>query len=366
VTAHRAGPLVRFQQVSKTFDRGRSWAVRDLTMDLAPGEFLSLLGASGSGKTTSLMMLAGLEPLTSGKLWLDGVDLGTLPAWRRDIGVVFQSYALFPHMTVAENLAFPLEVRKRPKVEIVERVARALALVRLVGLADRLPKQLSGGQQQRVALARALVFEPRLVVLDEPLGALDRVLRAEMQAEIRRLHRSLGIAMIYVTHDQDEALSLSDRIAVFEGGRMLQVDTPLRLFDAPETPSIARFIAQAALLRGSVERDGPDHRVRLAGGALLAVAPHQTIPHGERAVIALRPDQLRLTADGQGALSARLIDVTFHGDHHRVSVALCEGAEMVVKLGLGSRAGGDDGLPAPGSSVGLAIVGTQPRAWKEA
>lgn len=354
-------PLARFEQVSKTYDKGRHWAVRDLTLDLAPGEFLSLLGASGSGKTTSLMMLAGFEPATSGRLWLNGVDLGRLPAWRRDIGVVFQSYALFPHMTVAENVAFPLEVRKRPKAEIGERVARALELVRLVGMSDRLPKQLSGGQQQRVALARALVFEPRLVLLDEPLGALDRVLRAEMQAEIRRLHRSLGVAMIYVTHDQDEALSLSDRIAVFEGGRMLQIDAPSRLFDAPATPSIARFIAQAALLKGVVERDGAAHRVRLADGVALDGVCLDAIPHGAAAVIALRPDRLIVTPKDEGMLAARLIDAMFHGDHWRLCVALSDGVEIVVKLALGSGAA----LPAPGAQVGLAVTGAPPQIWAE-
>ncbi len=352
-------PLVRFEQVSKTYDHGRHWAVRDLNLDLAPGEFLSLLGASGSGKTTTLMMLAGFEPATSGKLWLNGVDLGRLPAWRRDIGVVFQSYALFPHMTVAENVAFPLEVRKRPRAEIGERVACALELVRLVGMSDRLPKQLSGGQQQRVALARALVFEPRLVLLDEPLGALDRVLRAEMQTEIRRLHRSLGVAMIYVTHDQDEALSLSDRIAVFEGGRMQQIDAPGRLFEAPATPSIARFIAQAALLCGLVEREGPDHRVRLADGAALIGACADPIPHGAAAVIALRPDQLTLTPEGEGMLAARLVDAMFHGDHWRICVALSDGVEIVVKLGLALGAQ----LPAPGARVGLAVTGAAPQIW---
>ena len=354
-------PLARFEQVSKTYDHGRHWAVRDLTLDLAPGEFLSLLGASGSGKTTSLMMLAGFEPATSGKLWLNGVDLGKLPAWRRDIGVVFQSYALFPHMTVAENVAFPLDVRKRPKAEIAERVARALDLVRLVGMSDRLPRQLSGGQQQRVALARALVFEPRLVLLDEPLGALDRVLRAEMQAEIRRLHRSLGVAMIYVTHDQDEALSLSDRIAVFEAGRMLQIDAPARLFEAPATPSIARFIAQAALLTGRLERDGAAHRVRLNDGATVEGVSAVAIPHGAAVVMALRPDQLTLTPAGEGALSARLIDAMFHGDHWRVSVALADGVEIVVKRGLSSGAD----LPPPGARVGLSVAGAPPQIWAD-
>jgi putative spermidine/putrescine transport system ATP-binding protein len=206
------------------------------------------------------------------------------------------------------------------------------------------------------------VFEPRLVLLDEPLGALDRVLRAEMQAEIRRLHRSLGVAMIYVTHDQDEALSLSDRIAVFEGGRMLQVDAPARLFAEPATPSIARFIAQAALLRGRVERDGADHRVRLSDGQVLEGVAADPIPDGAPGVVALRPDQLILTPDGEGRLSARLIDALFHGDHWRISVALSDGVEIVVKRGVEQGAG----LPPPGAQVGLALLGPPPRIWIDA
>ncbi len=361
-----APPLVRFDGVSKSYDHGRSWAVRDLTMDLAAGEFLSLLGASGSGKTTSLMMLAGFEPATSGKLWLSGRDLGGLPAWRRDIGVVFQSYALFPHMTVAENVAFPLEVRKVAPAEVAQRVKRSLDLVRLAGMADRLPKQLSGGQQQRVALARALVFDPRLVLLDEPLGALDRLLRAEMQAEIRRLHRELGVAMIYVTHDQEEALSLSDRIAVFEGGRMLQIDAPNRLFDAPATPSIARFIAQAALLSGVVERDGETHRLRFSDGSSLIGAPAtsvatSSIAAGTRAVAALRPDRLALSPPGVEGLAATLTDVMFHGDHWRASVSLAGGVEVVVKLDSSAASV----LPARGAGVGLSVRGGPPQMWPE-
>ena len=355
-------PVVRFENVCKSYDNGQSWAVRDLNLDLAPGEFLSLLGASGSGKTTSLMMLAGFEATTSGKIWLNGADLGRLPAWRRDIGVVFQSYALFPHMTVAENVAFPLEVRKLSKAEIARKVGQALELVRLGGMAERLPQQLSGGQQQRVALARALVFEPRLVLLDEPLGALDRLLRAEMQAEIRRLHRSLGVAMIYVTHDQEEALSLSDRIAVFEGGRMLQVDAPARLFDAPATPSIARFIAQAVLLSGNIESDGTTHRIRLTDGTVLDGSASAPIRHGARALAALRPDHLTLVPADAGAITARLMDAVFHGDHWRVLVALGCGVEVQVKHPLGIL----ETIPERGTMVGLALSGKPPQLWLDA
>ena len=218
-------PYLRFDHVRRSFD-GIVDVVRDLTLDVARGEFLTLLGPSGSGKTPTWMMLAGFERPDGGEILLDGAPITRLPPHRRNIGVVFQSYALFPHMTVAENVAFPLQVRGATPAQQRDRIRRALDMVRLSDLADRMPAQLSGGQQQRVALARALVFEPRLVLLDEPLGALDRALREEMQAEIRHLHAALGVTMVYVTHDQAEALRLSDRIAVMAGGTLRQVGTP--------------------------------------------------------------------------------------------------------------------------------------------
>ena len=224
-------PLVRFQNVRKSYD-GSTLVVRDLTLDVARGEFITLLGPSGSGKTTTLMMLAGFEQPDAGDILLEDRPIGRTPPHKRGIGVVFQSFALFPHMTVAENVAFPLEVRRVGRTEREERVARALDMVRLAGLGGRKPSQLSGGQQQRVALARALVFEPPLVLMDEPLGALDKSLREEMQLEIRHLHERLGVTMVYVTHDQGEAMTMSDRIAVFAAGEIQQLGTPEALYES--------------------------------------------------------------------------------------------------------------------------------------
>ena len=225
-------PLVKFLDVEKSYD-GRTLAVRDLTLEVARAEFLTLLGPSGSGKTTTLNMLAGFERPTRGEILLGGRPVDRLPPYERNIGMVFQNYALFPHMTVGENVAFPLSVRRIRRAEIAERVRRALAMVRLEAFADRRPAQLSGGQQQRIALARALVFEPSLVLMDEPLGALDKKLREQMQIEIKLLHERFGLTVVYVTHDQSEALTMSDRIAVFHDGRVVQQGTPDLLYSDP-------------------------------------------------------------------------------------------------------------------------------------
>ena len=220
-------PIVRFVGIGKTYD-GVTSVVDNLDLDIERGEFLTLLGPSGSGKTTTLMMLAGFETPTAGEILLDGKPLSRLPPYKREIGMVFQNYALFPHMTLAENIGFPLSVRGVAKDEIARRVDRALDMVQLGGFGSRRPAQLSGGQQQRIAVARALVFEPKLVLMDEPLGALDKQLREQMQLEIRRLHQRLGVTMVYVTHDQAEALTMSDRIAVFHRGKIQQLDRPER------------------------------------------------------------------------------------------------------------------------------------------
>src|SRR5574343_905767 len=226
-------PLVRFAGVQKTYD-GLSLVVRSLDLDIQRGEFLSLLGPSGSGKTTTLMMLAGFESPTSGEILLDGHPITKTPPHKRNFGMVFQNYALFPHMSVADNVAYPLTVRKVPKAEIATRVAKALDMVQLGGKGERFPGQLSGGQQQRVALARALVFEPQLVLMDEPLGALDKQLREHMQMEIKHIHQRLGVTVVYVTHDQGEALTMSDRVAVFHQGEIQQIAPPRELYETPQ------------------------------------------------------------------------------------------------------------------------------------
>ena len=253
--------LAQLRGVRKTYD-GETLVVKDLDLDIFDGEFLTLLGPSGSGKTTTLMMLAGFETPTAGQIMLAGRDLARVPPHRRDIGVVFQNYALFPHMTVAENIAFPLSVRGVPRSDIAVRVARALDTVRLSGFGERRPAQLSGGQQQRVALARALVFEPKLVLMDEPLGALDKQLREEMQLEIRRLHERLGITIVYVTHDQAEALTMSDRIAVFHRGVIQQIDTPAAVYEQPRNAFVASFIGESNRLDHADSRKANRRRNR--------------------------------------------------------------------------------------------------------
>jgi len=228
--------FIRFERITKFY--GPLCGVENLDLGIEKGEFVSLLGPSGSGKTTLLMMLAGFEQPTSGNILLDGTAINAVPTHKRDMGVVFQSYALFPHMSVGENIAFPLQMRGIGKAEVDERVKRALGMVQLSALVDRRPSQLSGGQQQRVALARALVFEPRVVLMDEPLGALDKNLREQMQLDIRDLHRRLGLTIVFVTHDQSEALTMSDRVAVFNKGRIEQIGTPRQVYDEPATKGV--------------------------------------------------------------------------------------------------------------------------------
>jgi putative spermidine/putrescine transport system ATP-binding protein len=242
--------LLRLECVSKAF--GNVVAVDSISFTLAEGEFLSLLGPSGSGKTTTLQIIAGLTHPTRGQIFLSGRPIGPLPPYKRDIGMVFQNYALFPHMTVAGNVAFPLQMRGVPRTEISRRIDKVLNLVDLPGLAERYPRQLSGGQQQRVALARAIVFEPTLLLMDEPLGALDKKLREQMQLEIKHLHKRLGVSIIYVTHDQDEALVMSDRIGVFNRGRLEQVGSAEQLYEQPTTRFVAEFIGESNIIRGTV------------------------------------------------------------------------------------------------------------------
>jgi putative spermidine/putrescine transport system ATP-binding protein len=315
-------PLVRFDRVRKSYD-GRSHAVHDLTLDVAEGELLTLLGPSGSGKTTTLMMLAGFETPDSGDIRLGGQSVVRVPPHRRGIGVVFQNFALFPHMTVAENIAFPLEVRHIPKADRAVRVAKALDMVRLSGFGGRIPSQLSGGQQQRVAIARALVFDPRLVLLDEPLGALDRALREEMQLELRHLHEQLGVTMLYVTHDQAEALTLSDRIAVVAGGELRQCASPQAVYETPASLFVAGFVGENNLLPGRALRiEHEIAEVRLHCGVTVEAQAAGAIP-GQPCIVAIRPERIAVAAIsaeelGEGAIPATLIEAIYQGDHVRL------------------------------------------------
>ena len=266
-----APALVRFAGIQKTYD-GEHLVVKNLDLDIRKGEFVTLLGPSGSGKTTTLMMLAGFEVPTHGEIYLAGRPIKNMPPHKRDIGMVFQNYALFPHLTIEENVAFPLSVRKINKAEAQERVRTALRMIKLENLAHRRPGQLSGGQQQRVALARALVFNPQLVLMDEPLGALDKRLREQMQLEIKQLHETMGITVVYVTHDQSEALTMSDRIAVFNDGIVQQIDKPNALYEHPVNSFVANFIGENNVLAGTVENIEQGYcRVALAaGGSVVA------------------------------------------------------------------------------------------------
>ena len=291
-------PIVRFVGIGKTYD-GVSRVVDNLHLDIERGEFLTLLGPSGSGKTTTLMMLAGFEMPTAGEILLEGKPLTRLPPYKRQIGMVFQNYALFPHMTVAENIGFPLSVRRMARDEIAHRVERVLDMVQLTGFGDRRPAQLSGGQQQRIAVARALVFEPKLVLMDEPLGALDKQLREQMQLEIRRLHQRLGVTMVYVTHDQAEALTMSDRIAVFHRGKIQQLDAPEQLYETPVNAFVARFIGENNRFEGSLQSvAGTRCTVRIAGDACIEGSLAAPLPVGARVTVSLRPERVQVCAPG--------------------------------------------------------------------
>jgi putative spermidine/putrescine transport system ATP-binding protein len=310
-------------------------AVGDVSLAIAAGEFVTLLGPSGSGKTTTLSMIAGLTEPTSGSILLDGRPLDPLPPYRRDIGVVFQDYALFPHMTVARNVAFPLEMRRKPRAEVSRSVARALAQVGLSQYGERYPRQLSGGQQQRVALARAMVFEPRLLLMDEPLGALDRKLREQMQVEIMRLHRELSVSIVYVTHDQDEALMMSDRIAVFNHGRIEQIGPPDVLYEDPATVFVAGFLGESNFFQAKVTESTARH-CRLDGGILRLATRPSGLVAGASAVVVIRPEFVRVEPDGgvapvaENTVAGSLIDVIYMGRAKKYIVRLGSGQEVTA------------------------------------
>jgi putative spermidine/putrescine transport system ATP-binding protein len=280
---------------------GSFTAADNVSLEVAQGEFLTLLGPSGSGKTTLLMTIAGFVTPTAGQVLLDGRDITALPPEKRDFGMVFQGYALFPHLSVEENVAFPLRVRHMAKPEQVEKVRAALDLVQLTQFAERKPSQLSGGQQQRVALARALVFQPSLLLLDEPLSALDKKLRAELQDELKALHRRVGRTFVNVTHDQEEALSLSDRIAILNHGKLVQQGSPAQLYEAPRTRFVADFLGKSNFLAGRAGDAGPGGFSIQAGGTLLAVAAAARPPTGTNVLLSLRPEKVSLLAPGEQA-----------------------------------------------------------------
>ncbi|WP_250517532.1 ABC transporter ATP-binding protein [Caballeronia sp. INDeC2] len=349
--------FISFSGVSKSYD-GAHYVVEDLNLDVRKGEFLSLLGPSGSGKTTTLMMLAGFETPTQGEIRLDGRRLDDKPPHQRDIGMVFQNYALFPHLTIAENVAFPLSVRRMSRAEQKVRVKRALEMIELPHLANRRPSQLSGGQQQRVALARALVFEPSVVLMDEPLGALDKRLRETMQYEIMRLHRELSLTIVYVTHDQAEALTMSDRVAVFSDGRIQQAATPSELYENAQNAFVANFVGENNGLTGHVTSVNDEWAMlALSDGSIIRGRCEHGLRAGDEAMLALRPERAHIAgAEGAQAdehsnvVRACVEELVYCGDHHRVHLKLGSRDSIVVKVPNTQR----HALPAAGSTIEIA------------
>ncbi|MDW8336331.1 MAG: ABC transporter ATP-binding protein [Tepidimonas sp.] len=333
-------PLVTFDGVQKTYD-GQHLVVRDLHLTIEAGEFISLLGPSGSGKTTTLMMLAGFETPTAGRILLRERDITHTPPHKRHFGMVFQDYALFPHMTVADNVAYPLTVRGLPRVQREEKVRRALDMVQLAALAERYPAQLSGGQRQRVALARALVFDPQLVLMDEPLGALDKQLREHMQLELKALHRRLGVTFVYVTHDQSEALTMSDRVAVFSDGVIQQIDPVERLYETPVNRFVATFVGDSTTLGGSViGSDESWAQVSVDDGLVLRGLNVNAAGPGTAVLCCIRPERIEVVPEdhpGPNALTAQVDDVIYFGDHVRLRCRWGQ-HELTVKRPLAAAA----------------------------
>ncbi len=340
-----AANIISARNLVKAFGSG-DFAVRALdtvSIDIRPGEFFTLLGPSGCGKTTLLRLFAGFEMPSAGTILLDGEDVTVLPPNRRPINTVFQSYALFPHLSVAENVGFALKMQGKPRAEIAETVGRMLALVRLEAMAGRKITQLSGGQQQRVALARALAPHPKVLLLDEPLSALDLKLRKEMQIELKRLQHETGITFIFVTHDQEEALTMSDRIAVMSAGKVQQIGTPKEIYTHPVNRFVAAFIGETNFLDAVGEAGG----ARLSTGDLIAV---EGVLHGP-VTVAIRPEQLRLVApETAGALAATVRDLVYFGTDTHCHMALTDGTALTARLQ--SPASGDIGL-AIGDRVGV-------------
>ena len=342
------GARVIFDQIEKRY--GSVVAVDGVSLDIAPGEFVTLLGPSGSGKTTTLMMLAGFEIPTAGEIYVDEDPIAAVPPYRRNIGMVFQNYALFPHMTVGENIAFPLQMRKMSRAEITRQTTAVLALVGLPGYEGRYPRQLSGGQQQRVAVARALVFNPRVLLMDEPLGALDKQLREHLQLEIKALHDQLGVTIIYVTHDQEEALVMSDRIAVMNDGHIEQCGLPTELYDEPSTRFVATFIGESNFIDGVVHRlDGTAACIEAPGLGELRAPLRAGLAAGAPVALTVRPE--KIVADDNGlapdmnAVTGTVDDVVFVGEMRRYVVLLPGGQRLVLKAqnrsGVQSFARGD-------------------------
>jgi len=345
----RQGTEIRLRGVTKDYGLAVP-AVDDISLTIEPGEFMTLLGPSGSGKTTTLNLIAGFETLTAGAIELNGADVGRLPPHRRNLGMLFQNYALFPHMTVAQNVAYPLRERRVPKAEIARKVREVLELVQLTGRDRNYPSQLSGGQQQRVALARAIVFDPKALLLDEPLGALDRNLRAALQSEIRRIHREVGSTFVFVTHDQEEAMNLSDRIALFNNGRIEQVGSPEDLYRRPETLFTARFLGDSNVFE---LEQAPAARIAWEDRGW-SIDPATVSAHEgtrARAAIVVRPEDVGIAREedavpaGANSVPATVRDIEYMGSYRTVLLGLGAGGlrgrarldALESALGVGDR-----------------------------
>lgn len=346
------GAAIRLSNVSKRY-ADQPLVVNDVSLEIAAGEFITLLGPSGSGKTTTLNMIAGFEQLTTGDILIDGASVASLPPYKRGLGMVFQHYALFPHMTVAQNVAFPLQQRKMSKRDIQRKVDDVLDLVGLAHLRDRMPGQISGGQAQRAALARAVVFEPRVLLMDEPLGALDKKLREQLQGEIARMHRELGITFVFVTHDQEEALALADRIAIFEGGRIEQVGTAHELYAHPASLFAAEFLGESNVFHGMItERRG---RLSLVGkGFEVRTDDHRAGLVGTAGAVVVRPERIRVTGDDvaaehdANAMAATVTHVVYQGSYRKVAFRTEAGT-----AGSAREPAGAESLAMPGDRVTL-------------
>jgi putative spermidine/putrescine transport system ATP-binding protein len=344
------GRGISLRAVTKHYEQTE--VIHALDLEIAPGELITLLGPSGSGKTTTLMMIAGFSEPTSGEILIDGRSVTHMPAHRRGIGVVFQQYALFPHMTVAENIAFPLKMRGLARVATGIKVQSALDLVELRNFGHRYPAELSGGQQQRVALARAVVFDPPVLLLDEPLGALDKKLRETLQLEIKALHTNLGLTMLYVTHDQAEALAISDRVTVMNQGRVEQIGTPTELYERPASRFVADFIGEASSVSGRVDRSeaGRVWVVTRGGDRLSVGAPPQA--SGAAVDLVIRPERVQVGAGAmatENRMTGRLIDTSYIGDARKYRVALPSGE--IITARIPNRRDAQSSLPAAGSVV---------------
>ena len=339
---------VEAEEVEKRFGQGEHAVVAldRVSVAIAQGEFFTLLGPSGCGKTTLLRLIAGFESPTGGRILLDGQDITDLPPNRRPVNTVFQSYALFPHLTVAQNVAFGLEMLGRPKAEVRETVDRMLALVKLDAMAGRKTAQLSGGQQQRVALARALAPQPKVLLLDEPLSALDLKLRKEMQGELKRLQKETGITFVFVTHDQEEALTMSDRIAVMSQGRILQTGTPREIYTRPASRFVADFIGETNFLTARLDGTAAE----VAGHRIPLSAPASAGP----VTLAVRPEHIRIAPPGtEGTLPATMRRAVYFGTDSHLHLDLADGTEVVVRV---QSATGAEDLPQPGVPVAVAFA----------